>query len=71
MQVGVHQKSVLLQLLFTIVVDVIVENAREILINAILHANDLILMSENMENLKQKFLKWKEVFEVKGAEGSS
>ena len=44
-------------LLFVIAVDVIPQNAREILMNEILYANDLILMSESMENLKKKFLK--------------
>ena len=43
--------------------DVISENAREGFMNEILHADDLVLMSESIENLKEKFLKWKEVFE--------
>ena len=34
--------------------------------NEILYADGLVLMSESMENLKEKFLKWKEVFESKG-----
>ena len=65
-QVGVHQGSVLSPLLFAIAVDVISENAREGLMNEILYVDDLILMSESMENLKEKFLKWKEAFESKG-----
>ena len=65
-QVGVHQGSVLLPLLFAIAVDVISENAREGLMNEILYVNGLVLMSENIENLKEKFLKWKETFESKG-----
>ena len=64
-QVGKHQRSVLPPLLFAIAVDVISENARERLINEILYADDLALMSESMENLKEKFLKWKEAFESK------
>ena len=63
--VGVHQGSVLSPLLFAIVVDVISEYEREGLINEILYADDLVLMSESVENLKKKFLKWKEVFESK------
>ena len=58
-QGGVHQGSVLSPLLFAIAVDVISENAIEGLMNEILYADDLILMSESMENLKEKFLKWK------------
>ena len=42
-------------LLFTIAVDVISENAREGLINEILYVNDLGLMSESIENLKENF----------------
>ena len=55
-QVGVHQGSMLSPLLFAIAVDIISENAREGLINEILYADDLVLMSESIENLKEKFL---------------
>ena len=65
-QVGVHQGSVFSPLLFAIVVDVISENAREGLMNEILYADDLVLLSESTENLNEKFLKWKEAFESKG-----
>ena len=53
-------------LLFAIALDVISENSREGLMNGILYADDLVLMSKSMENLKEKFLKWEEVFESKG-----
>ena len=53
-------------LLFAIAVDVILKNAREGLINEILYADDLVLMIESIENLKEKFFKWKEAFESKG-----
>ena len=65
-QVAVHQGSVLSPLLFAIAVDIISENAREGLMIEILHADDLVLMSESIANLKKKFLKWKEAFESKG-----
>ena len=42
------------------------ENARKGLMNEILYADDLVLMSESKQNLKEKFLKWKETFESKG-----
>ena len=35
------------------------------LINEILYADDLVLMSESIENVKEKFLKYKEAFESK------
>ena len=54
-QVGVHQGSVLSPLLFAIAVDVISENAREGLMNEILHADDFVLCSKSKENLKEKF----------------
>ena len=50
-KVGKHQGSVLLQLLVAIVVDVITENARRSVVNEILHADDLVFMSETMERL--------------------
>ena len=34
--------------------------------NEILYADDLVLMSESIESLKEKFLKWKEAFESNG-----
>ena len=52
-------------LLVTIAVDVILENAREGLMNEILYADGIVFMSESVENLKGKFLKWKEAFERK------
>ena len=65
-QVGVYQGSALSPLLFATAVDLISKNAREGLINEIWYVNDLVLMSESMESLKKKFLKWKEAFERKG-----
>ena len=61
-EVGVHQRSVLSTLLFAIAVDIISENAREGLMNEIFYADGLVLMSESIKNLKEKFLKWKEAF---------
>ena len=47
-KVGVHQGSVLSPLLFAIVVDVITENARRGVVNELLYADDLVIMSEDM-----------------------
>eukprot|EP00106_Octopus_bimaculoides_P001636 XP_014769078.1 PREDICTED: sodium-dependent phosphate transporter 1-B-like [Octopus bimaculoides] len=65
-KVGVHQGSVLSPFLFAAVVDVVMDSAREGLLMEILYADDLVLMSETMEELREKFWKWKEVFESKG-----
>ena len=64
-KLGVHQGSALSPLLFAIVVDVITESVRNGLISEML-ADDLILTSETMEGLREKFWKWKEAFESKG-----
>ena len=54
-QVGVYQGSELSPLFFAIAVVVISENAIEGLMNEILYANDLVIMSESIENLKEVF----------------
>ena len=51
----VHQGSVLSPLLFAIVVDVITENARRGVVNELWYADDLVIMSETMEDLKKDF----------------
>ena len=65
-KVGKHQGSALLPLLVAIVVDVITENARRGVVNELLHADDVVFMSETMENLKERFWNWKDVLESKG-----
>ena len=66
MKVGVHQGSVLSPLVFAIVVDVVTENVRNGFMSEMLFSDDLVLMSEMMEGLREKFWKWKEAFESKG-----
>ena len=53
-------------LLFAIVVDVISENARRGVVNKLLYANDLALMSKTMDDLKNRFWNWKNALESKG-----
>ena len=64
--VGVHQGSVLSPLLFAIVVDVITEKARRSVVNELLYADDLVLMSETMEDLEKRFWNWKDALKSKG-----
>ena len=66
MKVGVHQGSACLPLLFAIVVDVITESVRNGLISEMLYVDDLVLTSESMEGLREKFWKWREAVESKG-----
>jgi len=54
-KVGVHQGSVLSPLLFAIVMDVVTKEARKGVLHEILYANDLLLMSESMDDLQRKF----------------
>ena len=65
-KVGMHQGSVLSPFLFAVVVDVVTEFAREGALSELLYADVLVLMSETIEGLWNKFLKWKEAFESKG-----
>ena len=54
-KVGMHQGSVL-SLFFALVVDVVTEFARGRALSELLHVDDLVLMSETIEGLRDKFL---------------
>ena len=54
-KVGVHQGSVLSPPLFAIAMYVITENARRCVVNELLYADDLVYMSETMEDLRKDF----------------
>ena len=47
-------------------VDVITENARKGVVNELLYADDLVIMSEDMEDLKERFWNWKNALESIG-----
>ena len=64
-KVGMYQGSVLSSFLFALLVDVVTEFAREGALSELLYADDLVLMSETIKGLRNKFLKWKEAFESK------
>ena len=53
-RVGVHRGSVITPLIYAIVVDAVTEQARTGLLNEILYANNLVLMSENLEDLRER-----------------
>ena len=44
----------------------VTESVRNGLMSEMLYADDLVLMSETIEGLREKFWKWKESFESKG-----
>ena len=47
--------------LFAIVVNIITEKAGRDVINQLLYADDLVLMSKTMQDLKERFWNWKDV----------
>ena len=49
--------------IFVVVVDVVTEFARVGALSELLYADDIDLMSETLEGLRNKFLMWKEAFE--------
>ena len=65
-KVGVHRGSVLLPLVLRSWLTWLRESVRNGLMSEMLCADDLVLMSETMEGLREKFWKWKEAFESKG-----
>ena len=64
--VRMHQGSVLSPFLFAVVVDAVTEFARVGALDELLYADDLVLMSDIIEGLRDKFLKWNEAFWSKG-----
>ena len=63
-----HQGSVLAPFLFALYI--LSLNLQEGVLSELLYADDLVLMSETIERLRDKFLKWKEDFESKGLKAS-
>ena len=68
-KVGVHQGSVLSPLVFAIVVDVVTESVRNSLMSEMMCADDLVLMCETMEGLREKVLQMEGGIREQGAEG--
>ena len=65
-KVGIHQGSMLSPFYVAVVVDVVTEFAIEGALSELLYADDLVLISETIEGLRDKFIKLKEVFESDG-----
>ena len=65
-KVCVHQGSVLSPLLLAIVVNVITERPTKCVVNDLLYADDLVLVSKTMEDLRERFWNWKDAMESKG-----
>ena len=56
---GVRVDSVLSPFLFAVVIDVVAKFAMEGALSELVYADDLVLMSEIIEGLRDMFLKWK------------
>ena len=57
-KVGMHQGSVLSSFLFAVVVNVVIEFAREDALSELLYAGDLVLMSETIEGFRNMSIEW-------------
>ena len=64
-KIGVHQGSVLSQLLFTIVLEALSCEFRSGVPWEDLHADDLVIIAESLEECVRRPLTWKEVMEEK------
>ena len=64
-KVRMNLGSVLSPFLLVLVADVVTEFAREDMLSESMYADDLVLMCEKIEGLRDKFLKWKEALESK------
>ena len=65
MKVGLHQGSALSPLLFVIVMEMISREIRAGLPLELLYADDLILMAESEESLRDKIVKWNQGWKQK------
>ena len=66
MKVGLHQGSALSPLLFIIIMDVLAEEARTKPPWAMLFADDLVLVSETVEEVEEELERWRALIENKG-----
>ena len=65
-KVGVHQGSALSPLLFIMVMDVLIEDVRDGSLMELLYADDLVLCEESLNDVMDKYKRWKDAVEGKG-----
>ena len=65
-KVGVHQETSLSPILFTMVIDVLTEDARDGSLMELLCAEDLVLCGESSNEVMDKYGRWKNELEGKG-----
>ena len=65
-KVGVHQGSALSPLLFIMVMDVLTEDVRDGSLMELLYTGDLVLSGESLNEVMDKYGRWKNAVEGKG-----
>ena len=65
-KVGMHQGSMLSPFLLAVVLDAVTEFTRDGELGEVLYADDLVLISETIEGLRNRFLELKKYFESMG-----
>ena len=66
MKVGVHEGSALSPLLFIMVMDVLTEGVRHGSLKELLYADDLVLCGKSLNEVMDKYGRWKNAVEGKG-----
>ena len=66
MQVDVHQGSALSPLFFMMVMDVLIEDVGDGSLMELLYANDLVLWEKSLNEVMEKYGRWKNAVERKG-----
>ena len=66
MKVGVHQGSALSPHLFIMLIDVLIEDVRDGSLVELLHADDPVLCGESLNEVMDKYGRWKNAVEGKG-----
>ena len=64
-KVGIHQGSALSPLLFIMVMDVLTEDVRDGSLMELLYADDLVLCGESLNDVMDKYKRWKNAVEGK------
>ena len=65
MKVGVHEGSALSPLLFIMVMDILAEDVRDVSLVELLYADDLVLCGESLNEVIDKYGRWKNAVEGK------
>ena len=66
LKVGLHQRSALSPLLFIMVMDGLTEDVRDVSLMELLYADDLVLCGESLNDVMDKYKRWKNSVEGKG-----